>query len=56
MRLSILEYPGYEADDVIGSLARQASSEDLDVLIVTSDKDLMQLVGPRARPHPRKAT
>src|ERR1700729_571763 len=44
MKLSILEYPGYEADDVIGSLARQAAGEDLDVLIVTSDKDLRQLV------------
>ncbi|MFZ0785263.1 MAG: DNA polymerase I, partial [Candidatus Acidiferrales bacterium] len=49
MRFSILEYPGYEADDVIGSLARQAAGEDLDVYIVTSDKDLMQLVGGRVR-------
>lgn len=49
MRLAILEYPGYEADDVIGTLARQAAKEDLDVLIVTSDKDLMQLVGGRVR-------
>src|SRR6204780_2980032 len=45
MRLSILEYPGYEADDVIGALARQAAGGDLDVLIVTTDKDLMRLVG-----------
>ncbi|HEX2776440.1 MAG TPA: DNA polymerase I [Candidatus Acidoferrales bacterium] len=45
MRLPILEYPGYEADDVIGSLARQAREEDLEIFIVTSDKDLMQLVG-----------
>ncbi len=49
MHLSILEYPGYEADDVIGALALQATKEDLDVLIVTSDKDLMQLVGGRVR-------
>jgi DNA polymerase-1 len=49
MRLSILEYPGYEADDVIGALAKQAAGEDLDVIIVTSDKDLMQLVGGRVR-------
>jgi DNA polymerase I len=49
MKLSILEYPGYEADDVIGTLAKQASQKDLDVLIVTSDKDLMQLVGGRVR-------
>jgi len=47
MRLPILEYPGYEADDVIGALARQAADKDLDVFIVTSDKDLMQLVGGR---------
>ena len=49
MRLPILEYPGYEADDVIGSLAHQAAGEDLDVYIVTSDKDLMQLVADRVR-------
>src|SRR5215472_14860403 len=45
MHLPVLEYPGYEADDVIGSLARQGAEEDLDVVIVTSDKDLLQLVG-----------
>src|ERR1700730_11886775 len=49
MRLPMLEYPGYEADDVIGALARHAAKEDLDVFIVTSDKDLMQLVGGRVR-------
>ena len=49
MHLPILEYPGYEADDVIGSLARQATQQDLDVIIVTSDKDLMQLVGDGVR-------
>jgi len=49
MRLPILEYPGYEADDVIGALARQAQGQDLDVYIVTSDKDLMQLVGGSVR-------
>jgi DNA polymerase I len=56
MRFPILEYPGYEADDVIGTLARQAAQEDLDVYIVTSDKDLMQLVGGRVRAlNPAKA-
>jgi DNA polymerase-1 len=49
MRLPILEYPGYEADDVIGSLARQATKKNLEVFIVTSDKDLMQLVTPHVR-------
>src|ERR1700730_18567742 len=33
MHLPILEYPGYEADDVIGSLARQATHQNLDVII-----------------------
>ncbi|HXX18803.1 MAG TPA: DNA polymerase I [Candidatus Acidoferrum sp.] len=49
MNMPILEYPGYEADDVIGSLSRQAAKKGLDVVIVTSDKDLMQLVGGRVR-------
>ena len=49
MHLSILEYPGYEADDIIGTLAQQAAREDLDVLVITSDKDLLQLVGGRVQ-------
>ena len=47
MRLPIVEHPGYEADDTIGSLARQAAEHDVDVFVVSSDKDLMQLVGGR---------
>jgi DNA polymerase I len=49
MRLPILEFPGFEADDVIGALARQAAKKGLDVSIVTSDKDMMQLVGGNVR-------
>ena len=49
MRLPILEVAGYEADDVIGALARQSAQRDVDVYIVTSDKDMMQLVGGRVR-------
>jgi DNA polymerase-1 len=49
MRLPILEYDGFEADDVIGALARQASKKGLDVSIVTNDKDMMQLVGGNVR-------
>ena len=45
MRLPIIEFPGYEADDVIGTLARKASEQNFEVFVVTSDKDLMQLVG-----------
>src|SRR5580704_7563398 len=44
MRLPILEYSGYEADDVIGSLANLATAKKLQTLIVTSDKDMLQLV------------
>ncbi|MDX1670854.1 MAG: 5'-3' exonuclease H3TH domain-containing protein, partial [Balneolaceae bacterium] len=39
-----LEHHGYEADDVIGTLADQANEEDVDVYLVTPDKDFMQLV------------
>ncbi len=45
LRLPVLAEPGYEADDVIGTLATQASKRKLDIYVVTSDKDLLQLVG-----------
>jgi DNA polymerase-1 len=44
MRIPILHYPGFEADDVIGTIARRAEAEGFDVIIVSSDKDMMQLV------------
>lgn len=37
----------YEADDLIGTLARQAIAQDMEVIVVSNDKDLMQLVTPR---------
>ncbi|HWG59916.1 MAG TPA: DNA polymerase I [Candidatus Acidoferrales bacterium] len=49
MRLPIIELAGYEADDVIGTLAHQAAKQKLDVVIVTSDKDMLQLVGGAVR-------
>jgi DNA polymerase-1 len=49
MRLPILEFQGYEADDVIGALATQGAKKQLDVLIVSNDKDMMQLVGKNVR-------
>ncbi len=45
----ILEREGYEADDLMGSLARQAEAAGLEVFLVTSDKDFYQLVTPHAR-------
>ena len=42
--IPILEVQGYEADDLLGTLARQAEAAGLDVLIITGDRDLLQLV------------
>ncbi len=47
MRIPILEYQGFEADDVIGAIARRASEAGAEVVIVSSDKDLLQLVNER---------
>lgn len=44
MGLPLIQMEGVEADDVIGTLTRQARGADEDVLIVTSDKDMAQLV------------
>jgi DNA polymerase-1 len=44
-RLHCLEVPGVEADDVIATLARSFASPSNEIVIVTGDKDLMQLVG-----------
>ncbi len=44
MKIPVLEFPGFEADDVIGGLARRYAANGYEVVIVTSDKDLMQLV------------
>src|SRR5262249_27417293 len=43
-RIPILEQQGFEADDVIGTLARKAAEASYDVLVVSSDKDMLQLV------------
>ena len=47
--LPSLEMPGFEADDLIATLARMAVEQEFDVTIVSSDKDLMQLVGAGVR-------
>jgi len=44
MGIPTLEKPGFEADDIIGTLASMASKENLEVYIVSGDKDFMQLV------------
>jgi len=42
--IPVLEYPGFEADDVIGTLARTAEKQGFDTYMVTPDKDYAQLV------------
>ena len=49
LRIPILEAEGFEADDVIGTLARQAAGEQHEVFIVSGDKDMMQLVTPTVK-------
>ena len=47
MRIPILHYPGFEADDVIGAIARRTEAAGMNVVIVSSDKDMLQLVDER---------
>jgi DNA polymerase-1 len=46
-QIPILQLAGYEADDVIGTLARKAAAESYSVYVVSSDKDMLQLVNDR---------
>ncbi len=48
-RIPILQLEGYEADDVIGTLARKAAAESYSVFIVSSDKDMLQLVNDKVQ-------
>lgn len=41
------ELEGYEADDIIGTLTRQADEQGINVLVVTGDKDMLQLASPQ---------
>jgi DNA polymerase-1 len=49
LSLEMIERDGFEADDLLGALAEQAAKQRLDVLVVTNDKDMMQLVGDGVR-------
>ena len=42
--IPVIEQEGYEADDVLGTLARQASQQGVKTLVLTGDRDLLQLV------------
>lgn len=45
--IPVIEVPGVEADDVIGTLARKAAAEEAEVVIVSPDKDFQQLLDDR---------
>ena len=47
--IPVVKLQGFEADDLIGTLARQAVSDGLDVVIVAGDKDMFQLLAPAVR-------
>ncbi len=49
LHIPILEAEGFEADDVIGTLAREAAERQHEVFIVSGDKDMMQLVTPAVK-------
>ena len=49
MSVPVFKLDGYEADDLLGALSKQAEARDLDVVILTGDNDALQLVSPRVR-------
>ena len=49
LAIPVLQMAGVEADDIMATLAVRGAAEPLDVALVTSDKDLLQLVGDRVR-------
>ncbi|MCD6384289.1 DNA polymerase I, partial [Candidatus Sumerlaeota bacterium] len=49
MGIPMVEIQGVEADDVIGTLAKLADKHNIETIIVSSDKDLFQLIGPRIK-------
>lgn len=49
LNIPLLFVQGFEADDVIATLAEKVQTEGLEVVIISSDKDLMQLIGPQVK-------
>jgi DNA polymerase-1 len=49
LRLPVLEVPGFEADDVLGTVVERTRDLPIELVLVTSDKDMLQLVSPRVR-------
>jgi DNA polymerase-1 len=49
LRVPALEVPGFEADDVLATLVERARAPEVEITVVSGDKDLLQLVGPGVR-------
>ena len=54
MNIPILVKPGYEADDLIGTMVQRATKEKIESVIVSGDKDFMQLIGPGVKMYKPK--
>lgn len=49
MGINIVEVPGYEADDLLGTLARKAEADDISVTLLSGDRDLLQIATDRIK-------
>ena len=49
MGIKIMELPGYEADDLLGTVAKRSEEKGMDVLVVSGDRDLLQIVTDQIR-------
>lgn len=49
MDITIVTHEGWEADDILGSLARKAESEDMEVSLVSGDRDLLQIASDKVK-------
>lgn len=54
LNIPVFTSPSFEADDVIGTLAKQAALRNVEVMIVTGDKDIMQLVNKKVKVYAPK--
>ena len=54
MNLPVFAKPGFEADDIIGTLVKRAQKEKIESVIVSGDKDFMQLIGPDVKMYKPK--
>ncbi|MFQ5827547.1 MAG: DNA polymerase I [Candidatus Methylomirabilia bacterium] len=49
LRIPVLEVAGYEADDILGTVVDRVRNLPVELVLVTADKDMLQLVGPKVR-------